>query len=226
MALKYTVANLDDVPEALRSEYAEHTAADGSKSYRLALELPDNHSIEDVRGLKSSLTKERDNNKAAAKLIKELEARLATAPEPALTAEVETLRATIRDSEVRLQAAVADAEISKAVVKHKGNAELLPTIVKTMTRVEDGKVLVLGADNKVRDGVTVDDLIAELAADNKYAGLFAGTGRSGGGSTGTDGGKGGHVQIAAGMRRSSMKPSDKAKFIREHGQERYMQIPW
>lgn len=226
MALKYTVENLDDIPEALRNEYAEHTAEDGTKSFRLSLELPENHTIEDVRGLRGALDKERTNARNAEKARKELEARLTDAPEPALAAELETLRATLRDSQARLEAAVADAAIGKAVAKHKGNTELLPTIIKTMTKVEGDKVLVLGADNKVREGVTVDELVAELAADAKYGGLFAGTGKSGGGSTGTDGGKGTGVQITAGMRRSKMSMGEKARFIREHGEDRFMQLPW
>jgi hypothetical protein len=58
MALKYTVDDLESVPEsvpeALRSEYEEHEA-DGKKTYRLALELPENYAVENVRGLKLTI---------------------------------------------------------------------------------------------------------------------------------------------------------------------------
>src|SRR5688572_30430642 len=162
MPLHYEVTDIDTVPESLRSEYTE-VEENGAKVFRLQLDLPN--------GIKSALQRERDNVKAADKRARDAEARLQAfdgIDVATLTAEIDTLRTQNAESQQRLQTARADSEIERAIVKYKGNGELLPPIIKTMVEMKDGKLVVTG-----REGVTtIDELIGALAQDDKYAGLF------------------------------------------------------
>jgi hypothetical protein len=227
--LKYQVADLNEIPEALRAEYAEHTDDAGQKSFRLALDLPDNFAVEDVKGLKSALQRERENAREAERLRKAAEERAAGAGSEALQAEVATLRETLTASERRLQDAIAANEMGAAVAKHRGNPHVLLPVLKTMTKVVDGAVVVLDAAGQPRAGVTVDALVAELAGRDEYAGSFAGTGQSGGASHGTQGSKGSGSSgtlTLAGRRRSSMSPKERVAAIKELGNDAYMRLPW
>jgi hypothetical protein len=224
MALKFEVENLDSIPESLRGEYAEHTDAAGKKTFKLALDLPDGLAVENVAGLKSALQKERTNAGDTAKELAKLRESLNGVDVASLQGELKTLREQSQASQGRLEAAIASAQISAAIAQHRGNQELLAPVLEKRTRVVDGVVAVIGDDGKVRDGVTVSDLVAEMRGNDVYSGAFAGTGKSGGGATGGDG-SGGGGKPAAYKRRSAMSLQEKASAIRELGTDGFMSLP-
>jgi hypothetical protein len=231
VALKFEIAKLDDVPEGIRNEYAEHTAADGTKSFRLALDLPADHSIENVKGLKTALAKERDNAKTAATAQEAAQRELTTLREQlrgldvsTLKAERDTLAKTITESQQRLDTAIASAAIVSALAEHRGNATVLTPLLERQVRVVNGEPVVVGTDGKPRAGVSVSDLVGELRNDSAYAGVFAGTGKSGGGATGGDGAPGG-TKPGTHKRRSQMTLAEKAAAMRELGTDGFMNLP-
>lgn len=227
--LKYTVATLDDIPESLRSEYAEHTAEDGSKSFRLALELPEHHTVEDVRGLKTALGRERDNAKAAEKARRDLESQLASGGDTkALQAELESLRSETAARDARIADLVAGGEMREALAKHRGNPHTMIPVLKSMTKVENGKVVVLDDAGKPREGINVDALVAELRDRDEFSSAFAGTGQSGGGSTSTDTSKGVNrpTLTLAGKRRSQLSYGERARLLQELGSDAYHRLPY
>lgn len=99
MALKAVIEKLEDVPEALRGEYVAN--ADG-KSYRLAVD-----GVEDVTGLKNTLSKVRDEADTARKALKAFEGLDA--------AEVRKMMAVIASSaEAKL---IAEGKVDEVIQK-------------------------------------------------------------------------------------------------------------
>jgi hypothetical protein len=130
-----------------------------------------------------------------------------------------------------------DKEAALVCGELKGNATLLMPHIRAKTKLveEEGTFSVRILDeagnprvNAEGKFLTIRDLVSEMQGQDVYAGAFAGTGKSGGGSSGNDGGKGGGGggMPPAGLKRSAMSVSDKAKFIKEHGNTEYMKLPW
>lgn len=63
MALKAIVEKLDDIPEAIRGEYKEFDLADGKKAFRLDVTATNGYELEDVSGLRGTLSKEMTKRK-------------------------------------------------------------------------------------------------------------------------------------------------------------------
>ncbi len=224
--LKYQVESLDAVEEAQRALYAEHTDDSGAKSFRLALELPEGVEVASFKGLKTALAKERDNAREAERLRKELEARLQGLDPATLQAELESQRRETAARESRLQTALVAASIERACAAARGNPELLAPMLEKRTAVREGVVVVLDDIGAVRPGVTVSALVAEMSASGRFDGAFAGTGNSGGGSHGVQGGKGSAGTLSlSGRRRGSMSPSEKVAALKELGTDGFMRLP-
>jgi hypothetical protein len=132
-----------------------------------------------------------------------------------------------------------DKEAAMVCNELKGNATLLMPHIRAQTKLieEDGAFHVRILDAKGNPRVNADgkflgirDLVSEMQGQDVYAGAFAGTGNSGGGSHGTEGGKGGGngggKPPTGNLKRSTMSPSDKVAFIKDHGQDEYMKLPW
>jgi len=96
--LEATLTNLDGLEESLHDNYTK--LDDGSYRLKILSNYTSNTEIEDVSGLKSALGKERDNNKAASRELRELRekygdiepeefARLVQAEEDAKNADLE-----------------------------------------------------------------------------------------------------------------------------------------
>lgn len=102
-----------------------------------------------------------------------------------------------------LEAALIDAEATRAIVENGGNPALLLPIIKTRAKLEsvgDREVAVITGDKggpllkagaqKADDYMPISEFVAGMKADKTYAGAFAanvgsGTGRSNGRSTTT-----------------------------------------
>lgn len=212
MALELIVANLDGVPEALRTLYV----ADGDK-FKL-----DVSGIEDTTGLKSALAAERAAAKLATKQAtawaslgkspEEIKALVdaqakAEADRLAQAGEWETLRKQQSDLHAQALAAmsetvaakdraisknVVDAQAVSAIAAAKGNVKLLMPFVRgALKAVEvqgDYVVQVLNDKGEPRvnakgDFLSVSDLVSEMRQDTQYGPLFEGSGASGGGKS-------------------------------------------
>ena len=152
--------------------------------------------------------------------------------EEALAAErqrAERLKAAYEE-----KAIVAEATSIMSAPEIKGNPALLLPIIRDMTEVveEDGqfRVRVLnptkpGRERIGKDGgpMTLEELIHELRQDEKYAGAFEGSGKSGGGTPPEGGGTGGGEFGA--KKRSEMTDEEKAAFIHERGMEEFTKLP-
>lgn len=123
------------------------------------------------------------------------------------------------------------SELTKAEATAEG-LDALPTLLSDRVQYSiDGdkvSVKILSADKTTplagsgADGLaTFADLIKE--AKTKYPSLFKGNGHSGSGASDT-GGKGG-AHIDPKLKRSTMSTTEKAAFVKEHGQEAYLKLP-
>lgn len=123
--------------------------------------------------------------------------------------------------------------LTQALVKGETTpegAELLPNILKDRVSVEvkDGKVStrITNPDGSPMIGngeggmATFDDLVAD--AKKKYPSLFKGSGQSGSGAPGNGSGGGGAPNN---LKRSKMSFTERAAYIKEHGQAEYLKLP-
>lgn len=119
MPLKAIVDKLDDVPESVRGEYAEK---DGK--FYLSVEAVDGFALEDVNGLKGTLSKELAKRKTAET---ELEKFKGIDPAKARTAleELEELKAIDPEKEAdKIVSAKLEAAKSQLVAKHNQELEV------------------------------------------------------------------------------------------------------
>jgi len=166
------------MPLTLNKEQFEALDADAQKDFTLlqhgdeAVALPNEvlhvwgESKEEIKGLKSALSKERENaanaEKAAVNLKSTLEAAGgATAQQ---LAEAEAKAAEIQSNAEQqlnalkkdLQAARVDREISEAIMEHRGTAPLRD-VLKTHVKVDDqGAAYVQADDKKLRSCKTIN----------------------------------------------------------------------
>jgi hypothetical protein len=129
-----------------------------------------------------------------------------------------------------------DKEAALVCSELKASAALLMPHIRSMTKLveEDGQfhVRVLDAQGNPRvdakgQFLGVRELLTEMRSNDVYSGAFAGTGKSGGGSAGGDGNGGGGGKPNQGdLKRSTMDVAAKATYIREHGTEEYMKLPF
>lgn len=132
-----------------------------------------------------------------------------------------------------------DKEAAMVCNELKGNATLLMPHIRAKTKLieEEGAFHVRILDEQGNPRVNAEgkflgirDLVSEMRGQDVFAGAFAGTGNSGGGASGNQGdgggGGGGGKPPKTGLKRSTMNPVDKVAFIKEHGQEEFMKLPW
>jgi len=213
--------------EGARANYDERTDKDGAKSYWAQLEGPDGYAYEDVKGLKSALTREREQYKAANRQLAQMRDKLGDIDVETLQSELETLRAESAASTARLGAALRASAVAAACASAKANPALIEPVVEKRTQVTNGKIVVLDEAGAPTD-MTVTQLVNELREDDRYAGAFAGTGNSGGGSSGANGSKGSarSTPSAGPQRRSAMSVQAKCAYISEHGNDAFMNLPY
>lgn len=220
--LKYQVDDINELEEPLRTHYAR----EGDEGpFRLTLELPADHSVENVSGLKGALRKERDNNKTLAARISELEGgdanehrKLAGRVEELATQNTKLLGA-LNEQKVK-------STCTEAIAAAKGVPALLLPVLTQRVAVESDVVVVKDDKGNVLlnpEGlpITVAEFVNTLRGRDEYGGAFLGTGSSGGGAPSSSG-NGGHLTVT--KRRSEMTIAEKASFLKEHGTERFMEL--
>lgn len=143
-----------------------------------------------------------------------------------------------------LERHLIDAKCVSAISAADGNVELLMPHVKKFVRLveqENGEFaaeVIDAAGTKRVNGkgepLSVDDLVSEMRAESKFAGVFKGTGSSGSDSQPGLGGEGnpaanggGNPTIPKeGKARSEMDPTQKVAYIKEHGNEAFQKLPY
>lgn len=226
MKLGIELKTLDAVPEELRENYQEVQTEDGGVVYRLAV-LDGYESAEAVKGLKSALKKERDSVSA---LKRDLATLRASQP-----SESDDLRSQLATKDRELADSAAQSAALSAIQKANGDADLLLPLVTKRLRAEkngngggytvevvgeDGNPLLSGDGEALSVGAFVETL------KGKHPNAFAGTPHRGGNAP-ADGGTGRYsANGSANKRRSTMTPKEKVAFIREHGNSKFMELPW
>lgn len=207
MAIKHSIAKLEDVDEAIRSHYKAVDAADPSKGF--VVDLDGAPQPEDVGGLKRALERLRVEK---AEAVEALRLKGGTSEElEALRSSHETivkaLKTKITETETQARSAFHEKTVSELAAKLGGdNAALwVPHIApRLVIEAPDGTNLirVLGKDRKA-SALSLDDLENELKNDKLFApilqaGRASGSGTPGGGSSsGGAGGGAGTPQLPA-----------------------------
>lgn len=196
MALKHTIAKIEDVEEVFRSHYKAVDPADPSKGF--VVDLEGAPQPEDVGALKRTVEhvkRERDEAIALArangsKTTEEIEALRRSAD-----AQIKTLKDQIAEADKRVQASYLDKSVSELAAELGGdNAPLLVPHLKNRLVVEapDGVPLVrvLGKDGKA-SALSVEDFKAEIKADKLFAPVLQAGRASGSGTSGSNSSNGG-----------------------------------
>lgn len=200
---------------------------------------------EDVKGLKSALEKERANVQAFKKLgtadeiaarIEDLEAKAAKGGKAGEDAQAKLdaikgeYEGKLSEKDARIDkmmranaAASLKAELATAGFIPEAIDDIAATALGRLDFAEDGTAMVLTSEGKpmigsgADHGATLGDLAKELAASKPYAVRDGGKG-GGGKQPGSNGG-------TPTMKRSEMSAEQKGSFIKEHGQNAYLQLP-
>jgi hypothetical protein len=193
-----------------------------------------------VKGLKGALEKERAN-------VKDREVRLAKLREDGsgeVTAAVAKREAELqeefktREESIRKEAMVSahsakkKAIVAMALQKAGGTIALLEEKVTAKLAIgEDGEAYVASDDgtpllDEAGNAMSVDGLIASFRADPLFAAAFKGNGQSGGGTPPGDSSGMPVMSTSAPDRRSQMTPRQKIDYINEHGNDKFLSLPF
>jgi hypothetical protein len=229
MALKLIIDSIEDVPEAVRTLYAEkdgkfHLDVDG---------IEDNTAIKaDIRKANKEAADRRKQLEAWAKLgktpeeIEELVAAAAQADEDK-HGEVGSMRKT-------LERHLVDAQATAAIAAEKGVPTLLlPHVQKHIKVIRDEasdeysvKVVDTKGDPRVNakgDPLTVQEFVSEMKANEIFGRAFEGSGQSG---SGMQPGNGNGGVIPQNKRRSDFKTEkERGAFVEQHGLAAYQALP-
>jgi hypothetical protein len=135
-----------------------------------------------------------------------------------------------------------DSQATAAINEAEGNVTLLTPHVKSLVKLveDEGKFkpqVVDAAGNPRVDGegnpLTIKALVSEMRDQDVYKGAFKGSGAAGGGTPPGDGGEGNPdvpgggtpPKTVTGKARSAMSPREKVDFIKEHGNDKFMELP-
>lgn len=222
--LKFEVADLNEIDEPLRTLYER----EGDGPFRLKLELPENFAVENVAGLKGALKKERDNCKTLAARVAELEGTGA-----AETKSLGERVAQLDSQNSKLLAALNEQRIratcNEAIAAARGVAALLSPVLEKRVAMDGDNIIVRDEKgntllNPAGEPLSVQEYVNILRTRDEYGGAFLGTGSSGGGASPASRG-GDAPAVTANTRRSTLTLKQKAEFIKEHGTDRYMDLP-
>jgi len=227
MAIKHTIAKLEDVDEGIRSHYKVVDAADPSKGF--VVDLDGAPQQEDVGGLKRALERLR---------IEKAEAIEALKSKGGTTEELESLRKShetivkelklkIDQTEGQARSAFKEKTVSELAAELGGeNAALWVPHIESRLVIEapDGTNLirVLGKDRKA-SALSLEDLKTELKSDKLFApilqaGRASGSGTPGGGSSngGAGGGAGEKAKLPV-----NATPAQKVEWLRSQNTPGY-----
>lgn len=237
MALKYQLETIEDLDEPLQQLYTE-------KNGKYVLDVEGVEPVENIKGLKSALAKEREAANAYKKFgdpddiaqqIADLEQKIKEAGKGSKAADdaqakidqlTEQYEAKLKDSESRFsqllrRQATADlkAELAKAGVVPEGLDLLAGYATNRLQFENDGSVKVLTADGKPMIGSGDDHgaTLSDLARElaESIPHLVADKGAGGGGTPSSKGGKPNPTSKPL----KEWTDAEKGKFIRENGLE-------
>jgi hypothetical protein len=251
MALKASIDSLDGVPEALHEHYTQ--SEDGK--YRLnaegiedvsglksalakereerkrakeALDKLKDVDPEEYQTLKKEATERKEkkllDSGKVEELIVERTSRMKADYDKQLK-DLSTERDALQQKLTQLDQLTVDNAMSAAAAKAGVLPEALPYVLRhgrEVFRVKDGQIVALKDDQPVigKDGtspMSMEEWLGELASSSAF--LFKAS--SGGGAAHKPAGSGG----APARKRSDMSPQEKAKFIGEHGTDKYLALP-
>ena len=203
MALKFNIKALEEVDEALRSQYKPADANDATKGFVLDVDgIPQG---EDVGALKRSLENAKLEKTAALEKAKKAGEDV-EAVRKSLDSQMDALKKQISDAEAKSRGALLDKTVTELATELGGEAAalLVPHLrPRLVVESPDGTDLlrVLGPDGKA-SALSVEDLKnefkqSEIFAPVIQAGRASGSGASEGGSS--SGGAGGGTGSVAGF---------------------------
>ena len=221
---KLTEDKFNDLDEGLQENYRKVETGGEDPHYALDVEgLTD--------GLKSALQKERDKARSSNAKVKELEAAL---QETESNDELAALQKNFTGLSKTLKQVVKQQTISDAILEHKGMKALGPAYLEGKVTVDvDGDEVFAYVEH---DGekLTVSDYVGELYRatsepdhpmhDAELPRLFYNRVKSGAG-TRPGSSEGGKMRDKPTPRRSVMPAKDKVAYIREHGENAFIDLP-
>lgn len=192
---------------------------------------------EDYRALKEAKRVDDEEKAKAAGQWDKLRDQMVQQHNTALAAK-DTVATRYRTS---LEKHLVDSVAVTAIAAAEGNTDLLLPHVKSRVKVvEDDKgefsVRIVDAQGNPRvngsgEFLGITDLVSEMRGQETFGGAFkAKTPGGGGGAPPNPGGKGGDNKPGGGpipkdLQRSKMKTADKVKFIKEHGEKAFLDLP-
>jgi hypothetical protein len=239
--LKLTVGSLDDVNEAQRDLYVERDGkfeldTDGVPELRNALKTANREAQtlrtkfkdidpEEVTTMRTELEELRAAGSKDA--VETMKNQLKSQYEKDLTKANDKVKKLTSSLETALIDSVAVTEIAAA----KGSPKLLLPHIKGLVKLteNDGQFTpqvldTSGQPRKKDDGTpfTVKDLVGELRSSDEFGRAFDASETSGTGSSANAGGGG----AAGNLKRSKMTTEQKSAYVRQHGQEKYLKLPY
>lgn len=229
MSLKFEVDTVEGLDAPIAGLYEK---TEGGK-YRLKVE-----GIEDTTGLKRQRDELLSEKKAAAQRAKEAEeaARIAAEEAARKSGDVSALEKSWQEKyakgigEKDSELSALRGSLNKMLVDNvavslanelavQGSAAILIPHIKARLDVDtsggEPKTIVLGADGK-RSALTIDELKAEIAANQAFAPVLAGSKATGGGASGTGAG-GGAAKTVTRAQFEQMSAGQQMEHIRSGG---------
>ena len=201
-----------------------------AKERRLALkELEENGlSIEEAVNLKKRLEEEEREKAVKKGDVEKIKEQLTTSFEKEkkeYTTKIERMQKSLYEN-------LVSAKANEAISESGGVGKLLMPFVQKYAQVqeEDGKyaVRIIDDDGEVRfnsrgDYMTIHDYVEELKNDEVFGMAFTANVKSGAGSK-TNASTSG--KSTGNLRRSTMTTMQKAEYLGEHGQEKFLALPF
>ena len=197
-------------------------------------------SAEGISGLRSVLKKERQNARIATAELSKLTEQIGEVdPEQITTLQTELTEAQSQADALKKQLTVSklNSALSEAIDKANGLSHLLrPALKDRVAMTGDGELRVLNEDGVVllaEDGkpMSIDALVSDMREDPKWAGAFRSNMKSGGGTppggnAGGGNGNGTHQEGLRNLRRSTMTTKQKVAYVKEHGEDGLLSLPY
>lgn len=148
--------------------------------------------------------------------------------------EKETLAAQANNYRSLLENFMIESSAVSAIAAEKGVPELLMPHIRSRTKVieKDGKFGLSVVDEKgeIRydskgEPMTISALVSEMKQNQVFGRAFDGTQQGGSGAPPKSGNGSGGGGGNGALKRSQMSAPDRAAYIREHGQQAYLQLP-
>ena len=136
--------------------------------------------------------------------------------------EIEALTRGKTEAETMLNQVLIDNGITDALIKAKVAPQFMDAAKALIKQNSKAAVSIVdGKPTALIDEKPIGDFIAEWSQGDAGKNFVAAPENGGGGSGGPSGGG----RVPVGVKRSEMNPLQKAKYIRENGEDKYNQLP-